>query len=379
MIEFEPHTDFAPAARSGPETLNAQRSEVEQSDLFSGIVSTIPDLLLVLNENRQIVYANRPALDFLGITGLEKLLGQRPGEAVNCVNSGCPGGCGTSEKCSTCGAVLAILGSQRGERTSKECRILIKSGGGLDALDLKVTAAPIVVAGGKFTAFYVSDISHEKRRRALERIFFHDVLNTAGTLEGFSEVMSEEKDAIALRGYGGTINRISQRLVEEIVAQRELLQAESGDLLPAPKEIKARVLLARIAEAYRIHEAAKGKEIKVLPGPELTLISDKTLLSRVLGNMLKNALEASAAGEAVGIWAAAAEGRAVFSVHNPAVMAKEVKLQVFNRSFSTKGADRGLGTYSIKLLSERYLKGEACFTSEAGAGTVFTLKLPLGI
>ncbi len=373
------HTDFAPAARSGPETLNAQRGEVEHSDLFSGIVSSIPDLLLVLNENRQIVYANRPALDFLGITGLEKLLGLRPGEAVSCVNAGCPGGCGTSEKCSTCGAVLAILGSQRGERTSKECRILMKNGVSLEALDLKVTAAPIGVSGEKFTAFYVSDISHEKRRRALERIFFHDVLNTAGALKGFSEVMADEEDAKALRGYGGTINRISQRLVEEIEEQRELLRAESGDLLPAPKEIKARELLARIAEAYRTHEAAKGKEIKVLPGPELTLISDETLLSRVLGNMLKNALEASIAGEAVSVGASAADGHAVFSVRNPAVMAKEVKLQVFNRSFSTKGADRGLGTYSIKLLSERYLKGETGFTSEAGAGTVFTLKLPLGI
>ncbi len=379
MTKSELHTDFAPAERSGPEIIKAQRSEVEQSALFSGIVSTIPGLLLVLNENRQIVYANRPALDFLGITGLEKLMGLRPGEAVNCVNASCPGGCGTSEKCSTCGAVLAILASQRGERTSKECRILINGGGGLDALDLKVTAVPIVVSGGKFTAFYISDISHEKRRRALERVFFHDVLNTAGSLEGFSEVMAEEEDAKVLRGYGGTISRISQRLVEEIVAQRELIRAESGDLLPAPKKIKVRELLTHIAEAYRTHESAKGKDIKVLPGPDLTLTSDETLLFRVLGNMLKNALEASTAGEAVDIGASVADDRAVFSVHNTAVMAKEVKLQVFNRSFSTKGADRGLGTYSMKLLSERYLKGEIGFTSEAGAGTVFTLKLPLGI
>jgi len=43
-------------------------------------------------------------------------------------------------------------------------------------------------------------------------------------------------------------------------------------------------------------------------------------------------------------------------------------MQVFNRSFSIKGGDRGLGTYSIKLLSERYLNGEVGFTSEEGTG-----------
>ena len=368
--------NFAPAARSSPEVLNAQRRKTENSDLFNNIVHTIPDLLLVLNQNRQIIYANRPALDFLGMAGIEDLLGMRPGEAVNCVNAFCPGGCGTSEKCSACGAVLSILASQLGETVTNECRILSRSGGEINALDLKVTAGPIEVEGEKFTVFYVADISHEKRRRALERIFFHDVLNTAGVLGGFSGVMSEEKDPQALRSLAGTISRISQRLTEEIVAQRELLKAESGELRTAPKTVRARELLEHICESYKNHEDAKGKEIKVLPGPEVTLVTDETLLSRVLGNMLKNALEASAAGEAVSVGVAAEGARAVFRVHNRGAMAKEVELQVFTRSFSTKGADRGLGTYSIKLISERYLKGEVGFTSSVAAGTSFILKLP---
>ena len=38
-------------------------------------------------------------------------------------------------------------------------------------------------------------------------------------------------------------------------------------------------------------------------------------------------------------------------------MPDEVKAQIFERSFSTKGRGRGIGTYSIKLLTERYLEG----------------------
>jgi signal transduction histidine kinase len=57
-------------------------------------------------------------------------------------------------------------------------------------------------------------------------------------------------------------------------------------------------------------------------------------------------------------------------------MPKEVRLQVFQRSFSTKGADRGLGTYSVKLLTEKYLKGKVSFSSQQGEGTTFFVLLP---
>jgi signal transduction histidine kinase len=57
-------------------------------------------------------------------------------------------------------------------------------------------------------------------------------------------------------------------------------------------------------------------------------------------------------------------------------MPPAVQLQVFNRSFSTKGPGRGLGTYSVKLLSEQYLGAEVDFTSESGHGTRFVVSLP---
>jgi sensor histidine kinase regulating citrate/malate metabolism len=53
-------------------------------------------------------------------------------------------------------------------------------------------------------------------------------------------------------------------------------------------------------------------------------------------------------------------------------MPPEVQLQIFQRSFSTKGKGRGVGTYSMKLLTERYLGGKLAFTSAAGEGTTFT-------
>jgi sensor histidine kinase regulating citrate/malate metabolism len=66
----------------------------------------------------------------------------------------------------------------------------------------------------------------------------------------------------------------------------------------------------------------------------------------------------------------------VFSVRNPSVMDRSVQLQVFQRSFSTKGTGRGIGTFSIKLLTEQYLGGKVWFESGEPGGTVFHVRLP---
>jgi len=50
---------------------------------------------------------------------------------------------------------------------------------------------------------------------------------------------------------------------------------------------------------------------------------------------------------------------------------------LFQRSFSSKGSGRGLGTYSMKLFGEKYLDGEVSFESDRIKGTTFTISLPL--
>jgi signal transduction histidine kinase len=101
------------------------------------------------------------------------------------------------------------------------------------------------------------------------------------------------------------------------------------------------------------------------------------LLGRVIGNLLKNALEASAPGDQVTATCAADDHSVSFTIHNQTVMSPDVQLQLFQRSFSTKGPGRGLGTYSAKLLTERYLGGTVSFRSDAEHGTTFVVRYPL--
>jgi signal transduction histidine kinase len=283
------------------------------------------------------------------------------------------GGCGTTEYCQTCGAVQAILSSLRGDQAVQESRIRLKNG---DALDLQVIAAPFVLDGQTYSFLVLKDISHEKRRRILERVFFHDILNSAGALHGLAEVLRRapvnDKDAVA-----EDIEIVCDRLIDEIKSQKELAAAENNELTVEHRLIQAGPFLAEMVHAYQNYEPSNGRRLCLAePSCDIVLVSDPTLLRRVLGNMLKNAIEACREGETVTLGCRADKERIEFWVHNPGLIPPEARLQIFQRSFSTKGAGRGLGTYSIKLLGERYLGGKVSFTSSLAHGTTFKISLP---
>ncbi len=368
-------TRFAPAERAAPEAIRAQTRALAGKPVGAWALDAVPDIFLVVNAQRQIVFANRALADLLGTDDRARLCGQRPGEALGCVHAfESPGGCGTTEFCSTCGAVHAILTSLAGEPAQQECRITLRGGG---SLDLRVWAAPLPHDGLMYAIFAAKDISHEKRRQALERIFFHDILNTAGGVHGLAELI-RDASVQELDELKEDIFALSDRLIDEIKAQRELSAAENNELAVHPQLINALSLLREVEALYRSHDAARGRRLRIDPGAqELVFYSDDTLLRRVIGNMVKNALEASLPGEAVTLDCRLRDHEVTFRVHNPACMPRDVQLQVFQRSFSTKGAGRGLGTYSMQLLTERYLRGHISFTSSPEGGTTFTACYPI--
>jgi signal transduction histidine kinase len=377
MDNNEPHpTQFAPAERAISQVVAAQAQRfVAALPEMHAILDAVPDAVIMLNRHRQIIFANRSTLALLGRKN-GQLLGLRPGEALNCMHAyESAGGCGTTTFCSTCGAVRAILKSQRGEADVQECRIIVR--GSSDALDLRVWTVPFQLDDEKLTIFTIHDIRDEKRRRALERIFFHDVLNTAGAISASTEIILDA-GAAQPEEFIQLLSVLADRLIEEVKSQRDLLSAENNELAANWASIDGGALVDALAASYRLHPAAEGRFIQVAPlQTETAFISDPVLLRRVLGNMLKNALEATESGGTVTIGCRLHDDQIEFWVHNPTVMPRDVQLQVFQRSFSTKGNGRGLGTYSMRLLSERYLGGRVSFDSSPVEGTTFRALYPL--
>jgi len=369
-------TEFAPAERSTQSELKRQSKIVSKSVAFQYIADYVPNVFLILNCNRQIIFANKTALELFKAKDFDTITGLRFGEALGCENhSRREGGCGTTETCSTCGMVKATLSSLKGEDCINECHITLKDG---DALDMSVYAFNTKYNGEEFAATVLTDISSEKRKNALERIFFHDVMNTLGALRGFSELLPmipspERKEEIVRTIFG-----LTNRVIDEVNAQRDLVKAENHDLSLTVGTVNTMELLGEVRETYEKHDVAQDKIIEIDTGAqEIEFDSDKTLLARVVGNMLKNALEASGKGDIIALNTRKVDQEIEFSVQNPGYMPRDVQLQVFKRSFSTKGTSRGLGTYSMRLLSERYLKGSVSFTSSEKEGTTFRARYPL--
>ncbi|MFB3893339.1 MAG: sensor histidine kinase [Phycisphaerae bacterium] len=371
-------THFAPASRASDGEIRRQARQVLQTGMLQQLYDAVTEVVVILNAHRQIVFSNRNLAELLRAKDTSEFHGLRPGEALGCAHAAeCEGGCGAAESCATCGALRAILSGLDGKKSIQECRVLRASGG--DALDLLVRASPLDLDGERFTIVALTDISHEKRRRALERVFFHDIINTTTGLKMLSTTLERTTEG-QLRKMAGDIRVAVERLMEEINSQRDLTSAESRDLAVRPIFMNSREFLVELLAAYRHCQVTGGCRLEIDEGCEdMPFKSDCTILSRVLGNMVKNAVEASGPGDRVAVSCRRVADEVEFSVRNPGCIPEDVQLQIFKRSFSTKGPGRGLGTYSIKLLTERYLQGAADFTSSPGDGTTFTVRIPLAI
>ena len=372
-------THFAPAGRDTAEQLRQKEVLVRATPLLQQTIDAIGEAVVILNQRRQVVAANRTALEMFARPP-DEAMGKRPGELLGCrhATEG-PDGCGTSTSCAVCGAVQAVLESQDGQdRVTRECRIVLEQPVG-GALDLKVHATTVLVDQERFTICCLTDISDQKRLSVLTRMFFHDMLNTAGGIRGWAELLREHAPVDSEQEHElSDLQLLADQLVEEIQSQRDLMYAETGDLEAEFAPLRVDDFLRRLIMLYARHGIAQGRHLELTEVWHGGLLTDARLLGRVLGNMIKNALEATPAGGRVTV-ACRPDGarHVVFSVNNPGVMPPDVQLQVFQRSFSTKSTSgRGIGTHSMKLLGERYLGGKVAFVSREGEGTTFTLTLP---
>jgi signal transduction histidine kinase len=194
-------------------------------------------------------------------------------------------------------------------------------------------------------------------------------------VRGLLGVIKDESDPEVIKDLLNKSEEASQNLLDEIDSQRQIAAAENGDLEVKTESLNTLEFLHSVTSRIKYNTVADKKNI-VIDGDsaDLQFRSDSNLLQRILINMLKNALEATSQGGVVKVGCYHKEGKLKFSVWNKGVIAPDIQLQIFQRSFSTKGSGRGLGTYSIKLLAERYLKGRVSFVSNTSENTKFILE-----
>ncbi len=362
-------TKSASTIRLSIDQIELQRTQLLSYPYIKDIIDSVPDIYCILNSQRQLVLANKAFYDFIGNPSVD-ITGRRLGELMSCSHwQDNIGGCGTSLYCKTCGNVQSTLKALDGIKDSSECEIVNSLTN--HTYEFAITATPLEVDNEIFTANYLKDISEIKRKIALERIFFHDIMNTAAGLKGFSDIFVNSKPE-DYYSFAEIIGKLSDRLIDEISAQKDLIDAEHDELALNLTETSSTILLEKVKEIYLKYQIRNNKKIVLDAKSEnIFMTTDDTLLVRVLSNLLKNALEAIDKGDTVNLSCISSEDGVLFTVSNKGYIPEDHQLQLFKRSFSTKGTGRGLGTYSIKLLTERYLDGKVWFESSKEKGTTF--------
>ncbi|MFO7827200.1 MAG: ATP-binding protein [Bacteroidales bacterium] len=358
------------------------KTNVANSDLFIvRLLNSLPYTAVILNRNREILYANQVFIDTNIGLSFEDFIGKRPGEAFNCLHfNNSYEACGDTPKCKFCGTANVIMQSQlTKQKQTQESRIIREIDGTEYSFEFEVTASPFSWDDTEYILLTLLDISDQKRKRALERIFFHDILNKTGSLSGFFELIKEEQDEESTRELLDIAESIARDLTEEIVAQKQIMDAETGELITESVPTNSKRIIHLIVRQLSNFEIFKKKTIEIdTDSEDCDFNTDQILLKRILINMLKNALEATGDHEKVIIGCFKNKSSLRFYVQNKNYIPENIQMQIFQRSFSTKSSDRGLGTYSMKLLGERYLNGKVHFTSNEEDGTTFYFDLPLG-
>ncbi len=374
-------TFFAPVERASEADLRQAVELAADNPILVEILRDVGGLISVVDSHRQLIAVNDTLLETMGLADGASLLGLRPGEALGCRHAAdAPGGCGTGVGCRTCGAAIAMLASQAtGHPVDGECTLAVQRDGKPVDLEFKVRASPISIDGRKFILLFLQDVSEENRRRALERTFFHDLANAVMGVSALAQLLTDD-DHGQHPELTRSLNDAVATLVDEVRVQRLLLGKK-----PDPQSLRKSTfavgpLVDDLVRLLRAHPAARNRRIDVQVDCRETLLqSDKALLGRVVRNMLVNACEATETNGSIRLFVNADARQATIGVWNSGVIAEEIVPRIFQRHFTTKGGSgRGLGAYGMKLIGESYLGGKVAFTTSAAAGTLFTIKVPLG-
>jgi len=367
-------THFAPPERKNGPDLHKDVERATINSFINGLMSISNGLFAVLNDKRQVLAVNDSFIKLLGIENCDRILGLRPGEVVDCIHA-CemPGGCGTSKYCSTCGAVISIMAAlETGIPHEQTCSITIEKDSKNVDLYFSVRTCPLKIDDSLYILLFMQDISMQQYRACLDRTFFHDINNILCGLIGRSELLSTNKQQPSEEKLK-ELHHIVLRIAQEISIQNALQKSVNVSYNPLYVEVEVNKIMSEIDQLFNDHPltAARTVKVKFVPYP-ITLTTDFHLTSRIIINMVTNALEVTPDDGTVIVSVEQNQNSISFCVWNDGVIPEDVALRIFQRNFSTKGSmGRGFGTYSMKMFGEQVLGGIVRFDSSADTGTTF--------
>jgi signal transduction histidine kinase len=218
---------------------------------------------------------------------------------------------------------------------------------------------------------FVSTASHEFRTPLAT------MLSSAELLEHYSESLNPAEKVNLLQ----TIQSSAKRMSEMIDDLLTLGRAESGVLKLNPGPTNLRALCGSVVSEFRI---AQGKQHVITLDDRFDRIEaymDERLLRHILNNLLSNAVKYSPPGSEVTFSLARRDEQAAIEIQDRGIgipLEDQPRMfESFQRASNVENRPgTGLGLAIVKKAVELH-GGEISLTSTVGAGTRFTVMLPL--
>ena len=158
--------------------------------------------------------------------------------------------------------------------------------------------------------------------------------------------------------------------INKIVAD---LQDYSRSINPEFSDFNLKDLITNILQTI---SRQNNLEISVNVSPSFIIMSDRSIIRRVLTNLIINAIQAMPNGGKLSVSSSTSDNNILIIVEDTGIgIPEDIKPKLFSPMLTTKAKGQGLGLAVVKRLVEA-LEGTISFESEEGKGTKFIIQIP---
>jgi len=362
---------------------------------YNGILDSVPDAVIMTNASGRIVLANSQA---------EQLFGYQPGALRGMVLEALLPARFRQLHIAHRGTYIAEP-RLRAMGTGRDLYGLRSDG---MEFPVEISLSPIETEEGSLVMSAIRDISERKRFELALQEKNEELAKAVATKDRFLGSMSHElrTPLNAIIGFTGTmlmklpgpineeqgkqlrmVQSSARQLLSMINDLLDLTKIESGRVELELQALSCRALIEEVLESFKPQARGKGLRLELLPcDGDLQVRGDHRAVQQILANLVHNAIKFTNSGSVlVGVARTHLNGDAAagISVSDTGIGIGEAQRASLFQAFSQldSGALRqfegtGLGLHLSRKLA-MLQHGEILFDSEYGAGSVFTLVLPL--
>jgi two-component system sensor histidine kinase SenX3 len=290
------------------------------------------------------------------------------------------------------GELLALVRQVRRNGLIREGEIEVStssSNGRTTSFAVRVAPLGTAVGDGGLVLLLAEDQTESRRVEEVRRDFVantsHELKTPVGALALLAETVEDAADdPEAVRRFAGRMRQEASRLTNLVQDMITLSRIQAAEPVTDPIEVNLDVVVAEALDRCRMKASARGIELAASGPHGLSVLGDEDLLITALRNLLENAVAYSPEKTRVVVSTRQSNDDSIeLSVADQGIGIPERDLErIFERFYRVDPArsratgGTGLGLAIVKHVTAAH-GGKVTVWSKEGAGSTFTLMLPL--